>query len=582
MSITTVSQSQLGQDTAINSQVVTTVVKNFTNGTLGSGPNITSVVVTDSNYNNLDDTAVTTSNGYIKIIGTGFTSAANVYIGANAVPAANVTFVSSTEIRARVPVLSVGNYSLSLFNSNSSGTISSSTFIVSTGPVWVTSSPLANQVANTAFGVNLSATSDSNITYANTTVLPAGTSLLANGYFYGTVTIGVQTTYSFDVKANDVENQDASRTFSVTVTVPQPAGLYMWGYNSQGLSGLNDAVTFRSSPVQVGTDTWNKVSHGSLSVMGIKTNGTLWTWGWNNYGQLGQSDLNNRSSPTQIGSGTNWSLASVGQDVHMATKTDGTLWLWGINQYGQLGQNDRGALNGTTQRSSPVQVGSGTTWSKISVGRNTAMATKTDGTLWTWGWNQYGQLGHNTVYVNRSSPTQVGAGTTWSQISNGYGMSAAIKTDGTLWTWGNGICGGLGLNNQVLRSSPVQVGVLTTWSLVSTSLYSIIATKTDGTLWAWGRNDNGQLGINDTAYRSSPVQVGSGTTWSLINTSFMTNSGTIATKTDGSLWSWGFNTYGNLGLNDIVSRSSPVQVGAATTWSQISMGQSTGFAIRSA
>jgi hypothetical protein len=217
MSIKTVSQSQLGQDTAKNSQIVTTAVKLINSGA-STGPAITSVIVTDSGYNTLDDTAAATSNSYIRILGTGFQSTANVFLNGTMVPKANVTFVSSTELRAVLPVSNTGNYAVSVYNSNSAGALYSSTFVISTMPQWLTSATLANTQSGIAFSRTLSATSDSNITYSNTTALPAGTTLAANGLFSGTITVGSQTTYSFDVKATDAENQDSTRTFSLTTT----------------------------------------------------------------------------------------------------------------------------------------------------------------------------------------------------------------------------------------------------------------------------------------------------------------------------------------------------------------------------
>ena len=146
----------------------------------------------------------------------------------------------------------------------------------------------------------------------------------------------------------------------------------------------------------------------------------LYTWGRNNNGQLGENDRVTQQSPIQIGSGTTWNLISIsGNYSSIATKNDGTLWLWGYNNYGQLGTNDQ------FSRSSPVQIGSGTTWNQVSMGSIHAATIKTDGTLWTWGSNRWGQLGLNNR-TNVSSPVQVGSGTTWSQVSAGNSTTAAI------------------------------------------------------------------------------------------------------------------------------------------------------------
>nr|QMP83643.1 MAG: hypothetical protein [Caudoviricetes sp.] len=292
---------------------------------------------------------------------------------------------------------------------------------------------------------------------------------------------------------------------------------------------------------------------------------SLWSWGFNGNGQLGLGDITHRSSPVQVGSLTNWSQVSGS----LAIKTDGTLWSWGSNFGGELGLGDR------THRSSPVQVGLLTNWSLVAGGQSHSLAIKTDGTLWSWGGNNYGELGLGDI-TNRSSPVQIGSLTNWSQVSGGLWHSLAIKTDGTLWSWGRNTWGQLGLGNLTHRSSPVQVGFLTNWSLVASGGYQqSFAIKTDGTLWSWGRNEVGQLGLGDTTHRSSPVQVGSLTNWSKV----AGGSQSLAIKTDGTLWSWGTNSIGELGLGDRTSRSSPVQVGSLTNWSLVAGGSGHSLAL---
>ena len=133
-------------------------------------------------------------------------------------------------------------------------------------------------------------------------------------------------------------------------------------------------------------------------------------------------------------------------------------------------------------------------------------------TLYAWGRNHLGQLGDGTT-VDKSSPVQVGALTTWLNAATGYAFTTATKTDGTLWAWGMNTQGQLGLGDATPRSSPVQVGALTTWDKPVGGAYNTLATKTDGTLWSWGHNVYGQLGHGNTTTLSSPVQVGALTTW---------------------------------------------------------------------
>ena len=348
--------------------------------------------------------------------------------------------------------------------------------------------------------------------------------------------------------------------------------LYSWGYNGTGELGLNN-TTGQPSIVQVGSNTtWAKIGGATEgSSAAIKNDGTLWTWGKGSYGVLGHNQSNadataNKSSPKQL-AGTTWNEVAGQQQGMYATKTDGTLWAWGQNNYGQLGHNDDDG------RSSPVQVGSDTDWSNVVDSYATSAAViKTDGTLWTMGLNNYGRLGLNDVR-RRSSPTQVGSDTTWSYAAFGTGFLIANKTDGTLWSWGYGLKGTLGHNEspgEKNYSSPVQIGSDTTWATgngsVSSSSYNVSAIKTDGTLWSWGKNEHGQLGVNDRTEYSSPKQI-PGTTW---RTVFCARQSTYATKTDGTLWAWGDNnrsSVGLLGQGNTTLYSSPVQIGSDTDWS---------------
>jgi alpha-tubulin suppressor-like RCC1 family protein len=351
----------------------------------------------------------------------------------------------------------------------------------------------------------------------------------------------------------------------VEATIPGgvEASLYSWGYGGGGRLGQNSTASL-SSPVQIGALTnWASVSGKNDFCVAIKTDGTLWSWGQGTLGQLGQNTNVARSSPVQVGALTSWASASAGILSVAAIKTDGTLWTWGYGPTGQLGQNDE------TTRSSPVQVGALTDWASVSQGNYFCVAIKTNGTLWSWGDGATGRLGQNSE-VDRSSPVQVGALTDWASVSTSLATScAAIKTDGTLWTWGYGGGGRLGQNSTASLSSPVQVGALTDWASASAGGGFCAAVKTDGTLWSWGLGANGRTGQNSTANLSSPVQVGALTGWS------STSSGPtfgIAVKTNGTLWLWGYGGKGQLGQNSTADLSSPVQVGALTNWASASAG----------
>ena len=356
--------------------------------------------------------------------------------------------------------------------------------------------------------------------------------------------------------------------------VKTPA-LWIWGENFFGKLGDN-TVTNKSSPIQTvaGGTNWKQVTCGYGSSAAVKTDGTLWLWGDNYGGQLGDNTSTGRSSPIQtVAGGTNWSQVACGLFHSSAIKTDGTLWTWGSNANGELGDNT------STNRSSPVQtVTGGTNWKQIACGYRYTAALKTDGTLWTWGSNANGRLGDGTI-TNRSSPVQtVTGGTNWKQVTCGNRHTAAIKTDGTLWTWGPNNNGKLGDNTVTDRSSPVQtVAGGTNWSQVSGGYHHTGAVKTDGTLWTWGFNNTGQLGDNTITNRSSPIQtVTGGTNWKQVDCmkGGSTTAATAAIKVDGTLWTWGPNNNGQLGENTTTDRSSPVQtIMRGTTWKQVTCGK---------
>lgn len=298
------------------------------------------------------------------------------------------------------------------------------------------------------------------------------------------------------------------------------------------------------------------------------TQGGLWGWGSNFFGHLGNDTRTHVSSPVQtITSGTNWKLVAAGDYHAGGIKTDGTLWLWGNNLYGQLGDNT------ANNKSSPVQtVSGGSNWKQLSAGRSYTGAIKTDGTLWLWGRNFYGQVGDNSN-VNKSSPVQiVGGGGNWKLIACGRYHCAAIKTDGSLWSWGNNNYGQLGDNTGTRKSSPVQiVGGGSDWKMVACGYEHTAAIKTNGTLWLWGNGTSGQLGNSGTSNMSSPVQtVAAGNTWRTVAAN---RQSTVAVKTDGTLWMWGRNAEGQLGDNTKVSKSSPVQtVAGGTNWKSVATG----------
>ena len=301
------------------------------------------------------------------------------------------------------------------------------------------------------------------------------------------------------------------------------------------------------------------IAQGSTHNLAIRADGTLWAWGTNVYSELGTDNNISQPSPTQtllssvvgVAAGSNYSLALT---------ADGAVWAWGVNNQGQLGL---GGTGGNASYRTPTKVVGLTGVKNVAAGLFTSYALRTDGTVWVWGNGELGQLGLGALN-GTAAPTQVPNLSNVVAISAGALHVLALRADGSVWAWGNNDSGQLGNGGTSNTFAPTQVIGLSGVVSVSGGGYHSAAVASDGSLWTWGANYAGQLGDNTTTARSVATKL---TTIKDVQSVALGNGGTVALKTDGTVWTWGNNRYGQLGigtLETVPGVGSPIPVQALT------------------
>lgn len=335
--------------------------------------------------------------------------------------------------------------------------------------------------------------------------------------------------------------------------------------------------------VSINAQCWQKVSVGDDYTLAIKSDGTLWAWGNNDAGQLGDGTTADKYTITQVETDNNWQSVSAGSNTSYGIKTDGTLWAWGNGGLGELGNGGfvfgEIGFDENNYSYTPIQVGSENNWLSVNAGTGHVIALKANGTLWAWGYNAYGQIGDGTgsggALNIKKYPTQIGTLTNWQYINCGFRSSFAIKSDGTLWAWGRNNFGQLGVGDNIDKNVPTQVGTSTDWQSISSNGVATIAIKSNGTLWSWGGNQYWSLGTGEFSPNTNvPGQVGTASNWQSVSAGGQIK----ALKTNGTLWAWGEGFYG-FGDGSNISKDVPTQIGTQTDWSYIISGNATHSAV---
>jgi hypothetical protein len=334
--------------------------------------------------------------------------------------------------------------------------------------------------------------------------------------------------------------------YSVNLAIKADGSLWAWGYNQFGQLGLGDmgAGTDRLVPTQVGDDKdWASVAVGDNSSAALKSDGSVWAWGRADNGSIGNgAGASWQLVPVQVGADKDWRAVAATNYAVAAIKEDGSLWCWGGNHQGQCGQGSAAP----TSYYYPVQVGEDRDWVAVNGERQQFRAVKADGSLWAWGQNINNAMGTGDD-DDRHSPTRIGADSDWICSEQAYDPhTVGVKHDGSVWVngWNNFRIFGNGQESpSTMQPYPTMVGTDTDWAFVSSAWSHILAIKTDGSLWTWGSDTQGSLG-ELAGPLHVPTRVGEASDWVAVEGGGYHS---LALKVDGSLWTWGYNVSGQIG-----------------------------------
>nr|WP_148266557.1 hypothetical protein [Methanocella arvoryzae] len=316
------------------------------------------------------------------------------------------------------------------------------------------------------------------------------------------------------------------------------------------------------------------ISTSDIHELVVLSNGTVWAWGSNSYGQCSPDIHENNidaNCPVMVAGLSDITAVSARLcSTSLALKSDGTVWAWGSNTGGGLGRGIPTAYDASDDFWKPEPVPGLTNVIAIAASPQTALALKDDGTVWAWGMNDRGQLGTEAIpmgdFSYASSPVQVEGLSDVKAIATGCQNGFAVKNDGTVWAWGAGssvLSSQHGYKVGVART-PVLVPGFTDVKSLSIGGSHALLLKNDGSVWAWGSDWRGALGINSSAYDTpdcyntrTPVQVPGLADVVAIDVS---NGHSVALCGDGSVWSWGANYGGQIGDGSLEDVNRPWRV----------------------
>ncbi|MCC6807808.1 MAG: hypothetical protein IT381_10310 [Deltaproteobacteria bacterium] len=320
--------------------------------------------------------------------------------------------------------------------------------------------------------------------------------------------------------------------------------LWCWGRNDYGQAGASGLTTLTPEPVRLDTSTtWTDLRLANRTTCAMK-NGKLHCFGDNAFGQILGAPLGIVTTPTPVTGSETWTAFAVGGHT-CAIKADQTLWCWGLNQSGTVGNG-----NTTSPVLSPVQVVTTAlpqTFVKVTASFWATCGIKTDGSLWCFGANSFGTLGIGAFSGDQPTPLRVGGANDWEHVSLSALHGCGLRSGGALYCWGMNSNGELGDGTRINRAAPTRVLANEVVSEVTAGAATTCALTTSGTLYCWGANGVGQVGIElYEPFVVDPTRVGAPGEWRNLQTTGGAH--VCALKQDRSLWCWGGNRFGQLGL----------------------------------
>jgi alpha-tubulin suppressor-like RCC1 family protein len=363
-----------------------------------------------------------------------------------------------------------------------------------------------------------------------------------------------------------IPESDQYGTAMISLTVTDSDALAHSQAISVTINSVEDAPVISLYP---------NIAAGDKHTIALNADGTVWAWGNNDHGQLGDGSLINRSTPVKVSSLTDVVEVATGDSFSVALKDDGSVWAWGWNAYGMVGNDSTDDALMPTQVLGQSGVGYLTNVVSIDCGNHYVLAVKSDGSVWSWGCNASGKLGDGT-FNERHTPVQVlgeeGSGylTGIIMVAAGDSHSLALDGNGNVWAWGTNFLGQLGIGKtNTNETEPVRVENLAHVKAIAAGKEHSIALKNNGTVWAWGVDHNGQLGDGLWDIKYIPARVNNLN--NVISISAGGNTSAVL-KSDGTAWAFGSNSHGQLGNGSMIDERTPIQLSTATDIRSVAVG----------